>query len=114
MEDENMSSLTIRLPDDKHQRLKALAASRHISINKLIDEFDEQTQNHITKVMATDYEIENIDKAVDDILLKYERERLESQKKDILKKLENEQDGETKKELSKELSNIIIALAKIK
>lgn len=38
MEDENMSSLTIRLPDDKHQRLKALAASRHISINKLIDE----------------------------------------------------------------------------
>ena len=84
------------------------------NVNKLIDEFDEQTQNHITKVMATDYEIENIDKAVDDILLKYERERLESQKKDILKKLENEQDGETKKELSKELSNIIIALAKIK
>ena len=38
MEDENMSSLTIRVPDDKHQRLKALAASRHISINKLIDE----------------------------------------------------------------------------
>ena len=38
MEDETMSSLTIRLPDDKHQRLKALAASRHISINKLIDE----------------------------------------------------------------------------
>ena len=33
-----MSSLTIRLPDDKRQRLKALAASRHISINKLIDE----------------------------------------------------------------------------
>ena len=33
-----MSSLTIRLPDDKHQRLKALAASRHININKLIDE----------------------------------------------------------------------------
>ena len=38
-------------------------------------------------------EIENIDKAVDDILLKYERERLECQKRDILKKLENEQDG---------------------
>ena len=84
------------------------------NINKLIDTFDEETQSHITMLMATDYEIENIDKAVDDILLKYERERLESQKKDILKKLENEQDGETKKELSKELSNIIIALAKIK
>lgn len=33
-----MSTLTIRLPDDKHQRLKALAASNSISVNKLIDE----------------------------------------------------------------------------
>ena len=30
--------MTIRLPDDKHQRLKALAASNSISVNKLIDE----------------------------------------------------------------------------
>jgi len=33
-----MSTLTIRLPDDKHERLKALAKTRHISVNKLIDE----------------------------------------------------------------------------
>lgn len=33
-----MSTLTIRLPDDKHKRLKALARSNSISINKLIDE----------------------------------------------------------------------------
>ena len=84
------------------------------NLNKLIDEFDEQTQNHITEVMATDYGIENTEKAVEDILSKYERERLESQKKYILKELETEQDGEAKKKLSKELSNIIIALAKIK
>ena len=84
------------------------------NINKLIDEFDEPTQNHVTEVMATDYEIENIEKAVDDILSKYERERLESKKIDILKELETEQNTETKKNLSKELSNIIIALAKIK
>ena len=56
------------------------------NVNKLIDEFDEQTQNHITKVMATDYEIENIEKAVDDILSKYERERLESKKKRGIKR----------------------------
>jgi NRPS condensation-like uncharacterized protein len=30
-----MSTLTIRLPDDKHERLKALAKSNAISINKL-------------------------------------------------------------------------------
>lgn len=33
-----MSTLTIRLPDDKHRRLKDLAASNSISVNKLIDE----------------------------------------------------------------------------
>ncbi|MCC6532467.1 MAG: toxin-antitoxin system HicB family antitoxin [Burkholderiales bacterium] len=33
-----MSTLTIRLPNDKHERLKALAESRNISVNKLIDE----------------------------------------------------------------------------
>ena len=84
------------------------------NINKLIDTFDEETQNHITMVMATDYEIENIDKAVDDILQKYEKERLDNRKQEILKQLENEQDAEKKKQLGKELSNIIIALAKIK
>jgi predicted HicB family RNase H-like nuclease len=33
-----MATLTIRLPDDKHARLKDLALSRGISINKLIEE----------------------------------------------------------------------------
>lgn len=32
-----MSTLTIRLPDDKHERLKALARANAISVNKLID-----------------------------------------------------------------------------
>jgi hypothetical protein len=34
-----MSALTLRFPDDKHERLKQLAASRQISLNKLLDEF---------------------------------------------------------------------------
>ena len=84
------------------------------NINKLIDNFEEQIQNHITMVMATDYEIENTEKAVDDILQKYEKERLDIKKQEILKQLELESDGEKKKQLGKELSNIIIALAKIK
>ena len=33
-----MSTLTIRLPDDKNERLKALVRSSSISVNKLIDE----------------------------------------------------------------------------
>lgn len=33
-----MTTLTIRLPEDKHERLKALARARKISVNKLMDE----------------------------------------------------------------------------
>lgn len=33
-----MSALTIRLPDDKYQRLKELSRRRHTSVNRLIDE----------------------------------------------------------------------------
>lgn len=33
-----MSILTIRLPDDKHERLKSLAKSNKVSVNKLVDE----------------------------------------------------------------------------
>ena len=47
-----MSALTIRLPDDKHQRLRALAESRDTTLNRLIDdkatvmlaEFDAETR----------------------------------------------------------------------
>jgi predicted transcriptional regulator len=33
-----MATLTIRLPDDKHNRLKELAQTKGISVNKLIEE----------------------------------------------------------------------------
>lgn len=33
-----MGTLTVRLPDDKHSRLKQLAESRGMSVNKLIEE----------------------------------------------------------------------------
>lgn len=37
-----MATLTIRIPDEKHGRLKALAKHRHVSVNKLIDELSTQ------------------------------------------------------------------------
>lgn len=33
-----MTTLTIRLPEDKHQRLRELARRRGISLNRLMDE----------------------------------------------------------------------------
>jgi len=33
-----MSALTVHLPDDKHQRLRAMAESRGTTLNRLIDD----------------------------------------------------------------------------
>ena len=96
------------------QKLYEELEKQDSNINKLIDTFDEETQNHITMVMATDYEIENVEKADDDILQKYKREKLDDRKQEILKQLETEQDTEIKQQLGKELNSIIIELAKIK
>ena len=49
-----MATLTIRLPDDKHARLRQLARQRKISLNKLMEElatialteFDTETRFH--------------------------------------------------------------------
>jgi len=37
-----MGTLTIRIPDDKHARLKTLANARGVSLNKLFEEFSTQ------------------------------------------------------------------------
>ena len=37
-----MTALTVRLPDEKHRRLKALAKSRGTPLNRLIDDMTTQ------------------------------------------------------------------------
>lgn len=37
-----MGTLTIRLPDDQHERLRTLAARRGVSLNKLFESFSVQ------------------------------------------------------------------------
>lgn len=37
-----MATLTVRIPDDKHDRLKALASYKRVSINKLMEELSTQ------------------------------------------------------------------------
>lgn len=54
-----MSTLTIRLPDDTAARLKTLARSRGLSMNKLIEELTAQaltawdTENHFRALATT-------------------------------------------------------------
>ncbi len=44
-----MSVVTLRLPEDQHQRLKAMAQARGISLNKLLEQLTAQalTENDI-------------------------------------------------------------------
>jgi len=54
-----MSTLTIRLPDDTAQRLKSLAQSRGLSMNKLVEQLSAHaisawdTENHSLAMAAT-------------------------------------------------------------
>lgn len=45
-----MGSLHLRIPDEKHQRLKELAKSKNMSVNKLLEE--------LTTMALTEYDLE--------------------------------------------------------
>ncbi len=84
------------------------------NINSIIDNLPEDEQNHITMIMAEDYGIDDVEKAIDDIIQTYEREKLEERKYEILEILENQNEQENKKQLEQELNEIIYKLSKIK
>ena len=85
------------------------------NINSIIDDLSEEEQNHITMIMAEDYGIDDVEKAIDDIIQSYEKDKLNERKLEILELLEENTTEETqKKELEKELNDIIIRLAKIR
>ena len=86
----------------------------NININSIIDSFSEEEQNQITMIMAQDYEINDLEKAIDDLIQSYNKEKMDKRKNEILKLLDGEIDQNQKKNLEKELSNIIITLAKLK
>lgn len=63
-----MTALTVRLPDEKHRRLKALAKSRGTPLNRLIDEmttlmlaeFDAETRFRIRAEQGAGREAEGL------------------------------------------------------
>lgn len=84
------------------------------NINGIMDMLGEEEQSHITEIMADDYEINDVEKAIDDIMQSYEKDKLDYRKFEILQLLEGSLETNQKKDLEKELSEIIIRLAKIK
>ena len=89
----------------------------NINTSHILDWFEEEnTINHITEIMAYDFEITDVQKAVEDLISVYEKEKLVSRRNDIIKQLENGESLETeeRKLLENELNSIILKLAKIK
>lgn len=117
----NTIKQNIKIEDFKYPLNKQIAKKLYeefekgnININGIIDNLNEEEQNHITMIMAEDYGIENLEKAINDIIQNYEKEKLNERKFEILELLEEDLEKDEKISLEKELSDIIIKLAKIK
>ena len=84
------------------------------NINSVIDNLDEEEQGRITEIMADDYEIDDMEKAIDDIIKSYEKDKLTSRKFELVELMENETDEIKRKALGQELNNVIIQISKLK
>lgn len=75
---------------------------------------EEELINHVTYIMAYDFEITDNKKAVEDMLTIYEKEKMTEEKNNILRQLEEIEDKEQAHKLETRLSELIIKLAKMK
>ena len=129
--------LLINYPDKSFERLKKLIDNNVIKIernkaiiNKLYEEHekgninienildlfeDEITVNYLSGIMSSDFEITDVDKCIEDVLVAYRKELLLQRRNEILGKIDN---GNLTKEevanLEAQLNEVIIQLAKIK
>ena len=85
--------------------------------NNILDYFsDTDIVNYLSGIMASDFEITDIHKGIDDLISIYKKEKLIDRRNTIIKQLDNTQNL-TKEEvanLEKELNEIILKLARIK
>lgn len=86
------------------------------NINSILDSLqDEEILKQITKIMADDYDIQDMNKAVLDVIKIYEKEKIISRRNKVLSLIENTNiTNDEKASLEKELSDIIIKLARFK
>lgn len=129
--------LLINYPDKSFERLKKLIDNNVIKIernkaiiNKLYEEHekgninienildlfeDEITVNYLSGIMSSNFEITDVDKCIEDVLVTYRKELLLQRRNEILGKIDNS--NLTKEEvanLEAQLNEVIIQLAKIK
>lgn len=91
--------------------------SKGVSTENVLDWFDdESTINYISGILANDFEITDVNKAIEDIEKTYLKESKIVRRNEIIKLLENRDsmNPEEKTKLERELNNIIIDLARMK
>ena len=87
----------------------------NINTNDVMNWFeDTKTINHLSEIMSYDFEISDVDKAIDDVIFTYKKESLVNRRNTILKEIESVQNVEERQNLEKELNDVIIQLAKMK
>lgn len=133
--------LLVNYPEKSYERLKNIFENDLIKvdtnkqiINKLNEEYEkgninienildffvenQETVNYLSGIMSSDFEITDVDKCIDDILVIYRKELLIKQRNEVLSKIENSKSQNLTKEevasLEEQLNNIIIKLAKMK
>lgn len=133
--------LLVNYPEKSYERLKNIFENDLIKvdtnkqiINKLNEEYEkgninienildffvenQETVNYLSGIMSSDFEITDVDKCIDDILVIYRKELLIKQRNEVLAKIENSKSQNLTKEevasLEEQLNNIIIKLAKMK
>lgn len=133
--------LLVNYPEKSYERLKNIFENDLIKvdtnkqiINKLNEEYEkgninienildffvenQETVNYLSGIMSSDFEITDVEKCIDDILVIYRKELLIKQRNVVLAKIENSKSQNLTKEevasLEEQLNNIIIKLAKMK
>ena len=111
----------IKVEDFKYEKNKNIVKVLYEELekgnsNNILNLFeDDEIVNHITYIMAYDFEITDLKKAIEDMITIYEKEKVIEEKNRILAQLDNNEIGqEEQKQLEKKLSELIIKLARMK
>ena len=108
------------IKSEKNKKIIGILYER-INLNNLPENIislfeDEDDINYVSGILSYDFEISDVNKAIEDIEKAYYKEKLISLRNELILKLENNNNAEEadKKEIENELTNVILELTKMK
>ena len=108
------------IKSEKNKKIIGILYER-IDLNNLPENIislfeDEDDINYVSGILSYDFEISDVNKAIEDIEKIYYKEKLISLRNELILKLENSNDAEEagKKEIENKLTNVILELTKMK